>query len=177
MSSPVQAHTEQRRKLIKAAAGASAVFTLPSGAALANVSATCDQKSLKLYQDAAAKPISFTGAPDGWMRIKLQKYKMQSKIVGQTGMSWGEGILFDAVYYRVITDTSGVNKAVLALEVNKAESLNGQFYYGLAHYNGPGGKPGLVLDQQLASKSVPIAGASCWNSLTGATLNSNTIIP
>jgi len=174
MSSPVQAHTEQRRKLIKAAAGASAVFTLPSGAALANVSATCDQKSLKLYQDAA-KPTGFSAATDGWMRVKLQKYNVRAKLPGETSNTTGAGFNYAGKWFRVISSTTGGNKAVEVLPVNTTIVSN-EFFYGLVHYDSNAKMGKLVLDQTAETVN-PIAGASCWNSLTGATLNSNTIIP
>lgn len=175
MSSPVQAHTEQRRKLIKAAAGASAVFTLPSGAALANVSATCDQKSLKIYKEATSKPTGFSGASDGWMRVKLQKYKVKSNLPGQSGLSEGDGFTYGGKWFRVLSSSTGVNKAVEVVP-NKTTKKNGEFLYGLVHYDNNAKMGKLVLDQGAETVN-PVAGASCWNSLTGATLNSNTIIP
>ena len=175
MSSPLRAHTEQRRKLIKAAAGASAVFTLPSGAALANVSATCDQKSLKLYDDATTTPTGFSTTTDGWMRVKLQQYSVQAKLPGASAMSTGPGFTYGGKWFRVVSDSSGGNKAVLVSQ-NNTSLISNQYYYGLVHYDSTGKSGRLVLDQSTESVN-PIAGASCWNSLTGASLTSNTIIP
>lgn len=175
MSSPVQAHTEQRRKLIKAAAGASAVFTLPSGAALANVSATCDQKSLKLYQDAA-KPTGFSGAMDGWMRVKLQKYNVRAKLPGETNNTTGPGFNYNNRWFRVINSTTGGNKAVEVFSPANTTIVSNEFFYGLVHYDSNAKLSNLVLDQGAETVN-PVAGASCWNSLTGASLTSNSIIP
>ena len=59
----------RRRRILKAAASAPVVFTLPSGAALAAGSLTCAEKSANLAVSGAVPVPGVTLAPDIWMRF------------------------------------------------------------------------------------------------------------
>lgn len=168
MSSPETERAARRRSLVKAAAGVGAVFTLPSGAALAATSLTCNNKSATLYNEGP-KPVTYGTSPDNWMRIKLQKYK-RIKVRLNGSVTEVEGFTYNGNWFRVVSD-SGNNRAIqVVLDSGVPQKVTGQFYYGLVDYDGTPGK--LILDQNQTNLN-PIAGASCWNSLTGSKLTSN----
>lgn len=167
MSAAQKTSNEKRRRLIKSAAAAPVVFTLPSGAALAASSAMCDVKSGVAFV-AEPKPAVTAGA-DRWMRAELQAYTFKGKIAGVNGATDYPGFKFSDIKYAVVNGS-----AVALSNVTKETELTGQFYYVLVDYRGDQ-SPGVILNSASLGDALPIAGASCWNSLTGDTASSNVI--
>lgn len=163
MSTSDNTSHEKRRRLIKSAAAAPVVLTLPSGSALAASSAMCDSKSADTF--AASPAPAVTTLSDRWMRAQLQAYSFKGKVAGQNGATdYDTGFKYGGVNYVVV---DGV--AVPLLQTNKETLLPGTYCYVLVDYRGD--QPvGLILDSSSIGDQNPIAGASCWNSLTGDTL-------
>ncbi|HHW62868.1 MAG TPA: hypothetical protein GX403_02740 [Rhodocyclaceae bacterium] len=170
MSASDNTSQEKRRRLIKSAAVAPVVLTLPSGSALAASSAMCDQKSADAFDSSPA--FAVTTATDRWMRAQLQMYTFKGKVEGQNGTKDYSGFKYNInnnVNYAVI---AGV--AVPLTQTTQETLLPGQYFYVLVDYRGD--QPvGLILDSSSIGAQNPIAGASCWNSLTGDTLVENVI--
>ena len=170
MSAPDNTSHEKRRRLIKSAAAAPIVLTLPSGSALAASSAMCERKSADAFADNPASAV--TAGSDRWMRAELQMYSFKGKVEGLNGTAEYIGFKYDGVNYAVI---NGAAKPIVLSNGNDAETLlPGQSFYVLVDYKGY--QPvGLILDSSSIGAQNPIAGASCWNSLTGDTLVENVI--
>lgn len=167
MPAPDHSSQEKRRRLIKSAAAAPIVLTLPSGSALAASSAMCDKKSADAF--AASPAPAVTAVSDRWMRAQLQQYAFKGKVEGANGAASFTGFKYGGTNYAVV---NGV--AVPLVQTNQESMLQGQFYYVLVDYKGD--QPvGLILDSSSIGVQNPIAGASCWNSLTGETLVENVI--
>jgi hypothetical protein len=147
---------ERRRRLLRAAVGVPAVFTLPSGAALAAASLTCVDRSAESFLQR--QPPLISTSTDGWVRIKLQKYTI--KVTGgqkiyncfQYGNQWYSLPGMDAGNY----DPQAVSNMVVW-----SKKKDGEFFYGLVNY--PEGS--LIVSQ--GGTINPVAGASCWCSLNG----------
>lgn len=167
MSAPDNTSHEKRRRLIKSAAAAPVVLTLPSGAALAASSAMCDKKSADAFAVSPAPAV--TALSDRWMRAQLQAYAFKGKVEGQNAATDYTGFKYNGVNYAVINGS-----AVPLVQTNQEALLQNQYFYVLVDYKGD--QPiGLILDSSSISTQNPIAGASCWNSLTGDTLLENVI--
>lgn len=69
MSTTPSERTQQRRRLLKAAAAAPAIFTLNAGAAPAFNSTQCIVRGQALHTPPAPPPI--TDAPDAWVRERV----------------------------------------------------------------------------------------------------------
>ena len=170
MSAPDNTSHEKRRRLIKSAAAAPIVLTLPSGSALAASSAMCDKKSADAFADNPASAV--TAGSDRWMRAELQKYSFKGKVEGLNGTAEYPGFKYGDVNYAVI---NGAAKPIELSNGNDAETLQqGQYFYVLVDYKGDH-SVGLILGSSTIGAQNPIAGASCWNSLTGGTLVKNVI--
>ncbi|MGL1832473.1 hypothetical protein ACKVEX_02585 [Rhodocyclaceae bacterium SMB388] len=173
MSNPISERTRQRRRILRVAAGAPIVLTLPSGAALAAASVGCDVKSLNNFNPNNVEgfaPVS--GDKSSWMRIELPKLLMREGNDGGGPSATGRvpGFLFNGTYYKVENDAATV------FEPNQsggnAPTATDEFYYALVDYQD--GVGFLTLDKNDGNVN-PIAGVSCWNSLTGAQLQDNVI--
>ncbi|MCB1901547.1 MAG: hypothetical protein KDH16_19810, partial [Rhodocyclaceae bacterium] len=159
---------EKRRKLIKSAVGAPALFTLPGavGSAMAAASLGCDVKSQAAFADESSVEGFPSSARDKWMRVRCEVW--QFKIVGATGPAV-DGFKFNGAYYFV---TDGVAEQV-AVDANPApKQVANAYVYALVDYQ-QGAPATIVLDPGNAVS--PIAGASCWNSLTSSNLTTNVI--
>lgn len=67
MSTTQSERIKQRRRLLKSAAAAPAIFVLPTGAAIANSSLSgCVTKGI----NNNPAPAQTTNAPDGWVRVR-----------------------------------------------------------------------------------------------------------
>lgn len=152
MSVADKSRNEGRRRLIKSAAAAPVVFTLPSGAALAAVSVTCHDKA----KDRALPAAVVSTPGDGWVRARLQAWTFREK----NGSSDLSGFMLNGSYYRVLNGKA-VPVAHVKMNGSKQPRIDeGTYYYVLVNY--PEGSP--VLDSA-DSSATPMAGASCWNSL------------
>jgi hypothetical protein len=167
MSAPDNTSHEKRRLLIKSAAAAPVVLTLPSGSALAASSAMCDKKSADTF--ATSPQPAVTALSDRWMRAQLQAYAFKGKVEGQNAATDYTGFKYSDVNYAVV---GGV--AVPLVLTNKDTLMSGTYFYVLVDYKGDQ-SVGLILDSSTIGAQNPIAGASCWNSLTGDTLVENVI--
>ncbi len=163
MSKAVSEKNEQRRRILRAATAAPIVLTLPSGAALANTSLMCDQNSKARFDWEKNSINTFSPAADDWMRVKLQEYQ----IVVVSGDAPVIGFQYNGQWYKVESDVA------MLIGTPDEATLTGNSIYGLADYNG--GNPVVLLDKNSAVS--PIAGASCWNSLTGSNHASNVLLP
>lgn len=168
MSSSQSDRARQRRRIIQAAVGAPVVFTLPSGAALAAASLTCDDKSNLIRNTGIGGTDTALGveaAPDGWVRYRLQVYEINPS--GSGGKT--NGITFDAnpssssIWYTVNLSTG----AATQVTVNGSPSLiSGLYYYALVDYSAyPSSTASAYVYPAHAPVGSPIAGGSCWTSL------------
>ena len=163
---------KSRRRIIQGLAGAPVIYTLPIGAALAAGSLSCVDKSQNLK--AASPPQLLATSPDTWIRVKLQVYKHGSDLyvtLSSSGVS---------KWYK-LTNTSGVWTAALDSSYNgSGAQAQSQYLYGLVDYSGytaGAGTPYIYPQDQGIDQ--PVAGASCWNSVTAtqAADGSNLILP
>ena len=170
MSDADNSHSEGRRRLIKSAAAAPIVFTLPTGSVLAATSISCHTKGLARFETTTpavvAGDVNYT--TDGWVRTRLQSYNF--RVSGDTGSTRSNGFLLNGNYYKV----SGATATLVSIVLNNGQGPqenSGQYFYVLVDY--PIGN--LILD---AGEDVtPMAGASCWNSLApGSGIPSDNII-
>ncbi|WP_068635506.1 hypothetical protein [Thauera butanivorans] len=155
MSADDKSRNEGRRRLIKSAAAAPVVFTLPSGAALAAASSSCEANSLELFN--TERPLAVTASSDKWVRARLQAWKFKAVKVGSNGSENVDGFKYNEVYYKV---SDGRAEEVALKPGSKPAVYPRQYYYVLINYPGRT----LILDAS-ATDVTPMAGASCWNSL------------
>lgn len=164
--------TQQRRRLLRAAASAPVVFTLPTGAVLAATSLSCADKSAERFLSEGAPGV--TTSPDSWMRFQVPALKIKPQGSG----SHVSGFELNGVYYQPnadgtvaeITNTNGTPTPIAGsnylLLVDYSTYSSTYSSTSSAHlYVYPGQTP----------VSNPIAGASCWSSLTGVLLTTNVI--
>ncbi|HRP97637.1 MAG TPA: hypothetical protein PL143_15450 [Rhodocyclaceae bacterium] len=168
--SPFQSERrEHRRRILKAAAGVPVVLTLPSGAAMAAVSVTCDARSQDLYRAEGAA--GFPTSPDAWMRVQLPKYSIRLKKSGR----YVDGFRFSSgttVRWFKVDGDEAIEVTGELHTAHAPQEVAGEYYYGLIDYQNGYGELLLTQDDQ---DVMPIAGCSCWNSLTGSTLTTNVI--
>lgn len=196
---------EQRRRILRAAAGAPVILTLPSGAALAANSVTCDVKSKELASSSNPVGVStVAGSPDDFMRYSVQAFTVSqteggapATVTGFLDANAGTGtalyqpsgnmvsvnpedkyFYLGTQLYRVLPDST----AQPASLSGDATQTPAGLLYVLVDYTAYKTDP--IAPQHTyvypASSSTglvdnPIAGVSCWNSLTGANLTSNLI--
>lgn len=177
MSSPEQDRAAHRRKLIKAAVAMPAVFTLPSGAALAATSTQCSANSLQAYEQS--KPATFAGTTDTWVRLKLERFRIHVN-AGSGGWKQIDAFRYPPAtgpWYQVVDDGSRavqVTATVFSGGGSKNPASTGTYYYGLLDYKGETSPPELLLQQ--GNGINPIAGGSCWTSLTGVDAPGNILL-
>jgi hypothetical protein len=150
MSKTVPDKIEQRRRILRSAVGATAVFTLPIGADVAAASMACNLKP------ANPSPTLVTSTPDTWVRVNVRGYGF--KLGGQKV----RGFTYDNVWYWW---NNGIPQRVPDAQAppsngpDKAKET-GQTYYVLVDY--PNGN--IVTT---APSNASLASASCWTSLQG----------
>ena len=153
----------KRRRILKAAASAPVVFTLPMGTALAANSISCAVKSADRAANETVAGV--TTAPDAWMRFSLPGFT-----INQSGGPVS-GFNFDGRWFRVNGDGS-----VTVVTPNGTPRANGVTYYALVDYEAYSlGQPASMYVYTGTPIDNPIAGASCWNSLEGTALTGNVI--
>ena len=159
----------KRRRILKAAASAPVVFTLPTGAALAATSISCAVKSTNRATSTTETVFGVTTEPDDWMRFSLPGVRInQSGGLGQVN-----GFNLGGTWYAVNAD--GTVTAVTAVGVPQP---NGRTYYALVDYDAysSGQAASMYVYHGGTGVVSPIAGASCWNSLTGSALSPPNVI-
>ncbi len=174
MSDADKSRNEGRRRLIKSAAVAPIVYTLPTGAALAATSLSCHTKGLDKFAPGGTAAVESGGvsySSDGWVRARLQSYNF--RVVGDPANPRSNGFTLDGTNYFKVSGATASAVSVVTTPAAQAPKVNaGQFYYVLIDY--PSGN--LILDSSAADVS-PMAGASCWNSLApGAEIPSDNIV-
>lgn len=171
MSAPDNTSHEKRRRLIKAAAAAPVVFTLPSGAALAATSSpTCDAKSLTRFNTSSVDAV-VSEPGDGWVRGQFQSWTFRIK--NQNSNSIGFNHLGN--WYLVSNGSASlVRTEVQTNGTNAPKERQGEYHYVLLNYPD---QTNLILSASQLDRA-PIAGASCWNSLMpSANIPASNILP
>jgi len=157
--------TQQRRRLLRAAASAPVVFTLPTGAVLAATSLSCADQSAERFLSEGAPGV--TTSPDSWMRFQVQAFEF--KLNGDRV----NGFEFNNAYYQPNPDGT---VAQITNWTGQPKQIAGN-YHLLVDYStySSTSSPHLYVYPGQAPVSNPIAGASCWSSLTGVLLTTNII--
>jgi hypothetical protein len=163
----------RRRGILKAAAGAPVIFTLPAGAQVAAGSLTCIDK-----QNVLPIPEGALSTPDTWIRYRVERVTAQFTNPDAT---YDTAFLLDDIWYKV--DGNKVSKITGTLQQNSSNPSSvstPQYYFLLVdqskYYSTTTDKSSYVyLGQAIAT---PVAGTSCWNSITPGTdndINSNVL--
>ncbi len=154
---------ETRRRILRAAAGAPVVFTLPSGTALAATSLWCLENSMERASREAfpATVMHEQPNPGDWVRVAVPKLRFQKG--GSENII--EGYMIDYTWHQV------AGEAVVDPESAPWQSRNptGEYYYLLVDYSSGNPIP------HGSSQGTPIHGTSCWTSLAGLGFPSATI--
>lgn len=163
---------KQRRRVLQAAVGAPVIFTLPSGAALAAASLSCQDKSAQLRTSQGAAGV--TSATDTWIRYRLPQYSFKAKNLS-THQSLGtvNGFTFNSKWY-IVQNGDAVE---VELNGNGSYTATGSNYYALVDYSkySPTANPTSYVYPSATPVASPVAGASCWNSLLATSLTANVI--
>ena len=159
----------ERRRVLQAAVGLPVVFTLPSGAALAAVSVSCDVKGKGIYNPSSVPGVAST--TDTWMRYRLPQYSIVVSTAGADQTVFG--ILLNGTYYQV--NANGSAQSVTPKD-GTTPAQTGTDYFSLVDYSRyPSNDPASYIYPGVTTIDTPIAGSSCWNSLLSTSLNSNVI--
>jgi hypothetical protein len=154
-----------RRKLLRSAAAAPAIFTLPCGAALAATSVTCVAKSESMRSSAKG----LTAGTDNWVRVRIQVQNAWFKAGTESPIQY-KAINVAGKWYHAY-DGVGVIKAGVEIAIplfsppgKLPAPIPGTYVYGLVDYSKSGatGYGYFPADGPVAQ---PVAGASCWNSM------------
>ena len=165
---------QRRRGILKAIASTPVIFTLPAGAQVAAASLTCKDKSLELA--TTNPPRGAAANSDTWIRYKVQRKKIRISVPGSPKKKINNTFTINNQWYRV--DGGIVENITESYDSDFTPvDVSGKSYYLLvdhSDYPGTGSQSYVYLgtDNQVAS---PIAGNSCWNSITGIPLNSNVL--
>lgn len=150
----------RRRRLLKAAAGVPAAYTLTSGVALAaSSSLACIARGAADPATTPLNPPLLSTAPDSWVRARFQVYR------------WGSNryIQVNNIWYQLNSDGTAT---AASPNLNAIAPVSGEYRYALMDYNT--GTVGIYPEDAVMSQ--PVAYASCWNSITGtqsATVGTN----
>lgn len=154
---------QRRRNILKAATAVPAIFTLPTGAALAQTSLTCVDKSKVLASQNP--PMGATTAADTWVRYSVEKYKIQlnnnSKVYGFT---------LNNQWYAVTGEANAITNVTLTRDTTFTPLLKTGKYFLLVdqskYQNQPNSPQSFVFLGSENQVTSPVAGNSCWNSVT-----------
>lgn len=171
---------QRRRSVLKAVAGAPVIFTLSAGTDVAAASITCVNKSATLA--ASTNPFRAASSTDTWVRYRVQRKKIKITLNG-TGQLVTNAFTLGSDWYLV--DGSGVVSNVTAIRRTNYTpvDLTNQFYFLLVDHakyltstiTSP--QSFVILDSSNIGIA-PVAGASCWNSVTppGNQVSTNNIL-
>ena len=189
--------TEQRRRILRAAASAPVILTLPSGAALAATSVTCAQKSQELAQ--TSPPAGVASAPDTWMRFEVDVYSFNGSVTATSTSAFLDAsatsttatagstpqaqkelyFTLGSQWYRVLADGTAEPVALSAANNKSLGDLGaseGKRFVLVDYAAYQAGVSQTLYVYPTSSPVInPISGVSCWNSLTGANLTSTVI--
>lgn len=166
---------QRRRSIVKGVAGVPLIFTLPNGTALAAASLSCKDKSHALAQTEPYKG-GLVGSPsitDKWVRFKIQAYSIK-----QQSNSFVTGFTLNNLWYSVNLSNGAVNQVTPLGNGNAPTVLAGQFCYLIVDYDkySSSASPETYIFLGTDTPSAPIAGSSCWNSLSGTTASADNLI-
>jgi hypothetical protein len=171
----LEKNKQKRRSLLKVAAGAPVIFTLPTGAALAAASLTCKDKSKALANQTPPKGVVPTS--DNWMRHMVVGKKI--KIQGDNTVR--KGFTLNSKWYRVYVGNGPNSGTVEDITLTRDTSYspnnpdNGDSYYLLVdqtkHELLPGSPESFVFLGTTDPNFAPIAGHTCWNSISTVSNN------
>lgn len=172
---------QRRRNVLKAVAGAPVIFTLSAGTNVAAESISCKIKN----QTTLPTPAGASTSSDTWIRYKVQRQSITITNIdnGNVNTASNAFTLDNINWYRVNNATNVVNKVnLLQKTVSNPSPVVGQFYYLLVDHSefSTSAAPQSFVYLGTENSAVdPVAGGSCWNSLsTGVTVGSdNTINP
>lgn len=169
--SPSEEQKKQRRRgILKAVAGAPVLFTLPTGAAVAAVSITCKDKSAALANNNPPPgALASAAGTDKWVRYRVENLTIQTN--GNQGATFSNAFKLGGIWYQVIGNT------VSNIPGNVPPGQNGtsfnpkRYYYLLVDHtkylNSTTTSPqSFVYLGSTQLVTAPIAGGSCWNSIT-----------
>ena len=157
---------QRRRDILKAAAGVPAVFTLPTGAALATTSVTCVVKGNTL-----TTPSVVTTSPDTWIRFSVAAISFVrangNRVFGFKISNGGSGHNYFKVNGTAIPQVNphgtpteqavpGVTNYFLLVDSQDYSDAATETKYIFLGTNNVSGTSNIAQ---------PIAGASCWNSV------------
>ena len=167
---PQDNSTEQRRRLLKGALGASTVVTLGYGGNVAAASISCVAKVRDLVsggppnaalQFTMNKPTTQSGANWGWVRVDVKKYTS------------GTGPAFDA--FKVnnqVYKTSAPDVVVMGASLDADQAGYPKDGWVLAYFDDDGNLVGTYPTEKLAKYGATPAAASCLTSVNpGAVSN------
>ena len=161
---------QRRRSVLKAVAGAPVIFTLSAGTDVAAASITCKDKSLTLAKNSPP-PGASTAATDTWVRYRVQRKQIKITIPNGSKQIVTNAFTLGNNWYLV--DGNGVVNNVTAIRLTNynPRNLANQFYFLLVDHTkylnstitSPQSFAFLGTDNNVTA---PIAGGSCWNSIT-----------
>jgi len=153
---------ELRRRILRAAAGAPVILTLPSGKALAG-SSSCFGKADPALDPPEPLKTSEPTDPSDWVYTPVKKLRFTP---GNSENNYWEGYQLDGRYYRVACDgnTACDIRFENAVPDNYTGGPTGECYWLLAEY--PSGTPIPHTTEDFNDYTI-IKGDSCWNSLDG----------
>lgn len=160
MSNLVSERTKQRRRILRAAVGTPLVFSLPSGAAIADTSLSCKVKSHSLATSEPA--LGATSSPDKWVRFEVSAYRINQPGGHVRGFKLNDGL--QDSWYRVNNDGTVSNITPNGNAVEQSEK-----FYLLVDYDSyiaNKTNPIMYVYKGGDGISSPIAGTSCWNSIS-----------
>jgi len=169
---------QRRRGILKAVAGTPVLFTLPTGAAVAAVSITCKEKSATL----ATPPSVLDSAvgTDIWVRYRVENVTIQT--TGSEGATFSNAFKLGGNWYQVNGNTVSPIPGNVPPGQSGTSFDTKKYYYLLVDHTKYLNSP--VNSEQLFvylgtdnSVNAPVAGGSCWNSITpGAQVPSSNIL-
>lgn len=164
---------QRRRNILKAATAVPAIFTLPTGAALAQTSLTCVDKS-KAFA-AQTPPMGVTTAADTWVRFSVAKYKIKLKDSSKV-----LGFSLNNQWYSVTGAANTIANVSLNRDTTYTPVLQTGGYFLLVdqskYQNQPNSPQSFVFLGSENQVTSPVAGNSCWNSVTPNKQISSTVL-
>lgn len=161
---------QRRRSVLKAVVGAPVIFTLSAGTDVAAASISCKDKSLTLATNSPPSGVS-TAATDTWVRYRVQRKQIKITLPDGSKQIVTNAFTLGINWY-LVDDSGGVTNVTAIRRTNYTPiDLANQFYFLLVDHTkylnstitSPQSFVYLGADNSAAA---PIAGSSCWNSIT-----------
>lgn len=156
---------QRRRDILKAAAGVPAVFTLPTGAALAATSLTCVAKGIKNLPT----PGGVTTSSDTWIRFRVPAISFNKTASGTVTSVNGFRLSKSGGGYNYFEVSGTPISQVTPASPPNISTVTGVTNYFLlvdsADYSDTATTTNYIYLGTTGTIAQPIAGASCWNSV------------